>query len=161
MALNNAAYLPHCQIQHPDKAEELLFQPGQIRCYSFQFPAEAQDVGGELQISSVIFKPYKFISIWYCIYIHYLCLKVTLEMGRDMVAYLRCEGAASDELDGPSASRMIEFPTFGTTVAPMDLLAVFNVTEILPRTARVALKVRNVPQSYPLLKIFFYFSRLS
>jgi hypothetical protein len=89
----------------------------------------------------------------------YLYLKVTLEMGRDMVAYLRCEGAASDELDGPSASRMIEFPTFGTTVAPMDLLAVFNVTEILPRTARVALKVRNDHHPYPVF--LFYFSRLS
>ena len=80
-------------------------------------------------------------------------------MGRDLVAYLRCEGAASDELDGPAASRMIEFPTFGTTVAPMDLLAVFNVAEILPRTARVALKVRKASSIQFI--ILFNSSRLS
>lgn len=52
-ALNNAAYLPYCQVQYPERAEELFFQPGQVRCYAFGFTADPQDVGGELQISSV------------------------------------------------------------------------------------------------------------
>ena len=122
VALNNSAYLPFCQVSQPDLLD---FAPGQSRCYSFEFRPESADIGGELQISSV-----------------------TLEMGGgsgDLVAYLRCEGATSEEMDGPSARRMEEFPAPGS----WNGLAIFNSAEIQPRTARVTL---TVDQDRPALR---------
>ncbi len=47
MALNNTAYLPFCQVKDP---EELEFEPNQIRHYEFEFAAQSQDIGAELQV---------------------------------------------------------------------------------------------------------------
>lgn len=48
VALNNAAYQPYCQVKD---TQELTFEPGQIRQYTFEFAAEPQDIGAELQVS--------------------------------------------------------------------------------------------------------------
>lgn len=47
VALNNTAYLPHCQVKD---LEELIFEPNQIRNYEFEFAAHSQDIGTELQV---------------------------------------------------------------------------------------------------------------
>ena len=71
VALNNSTYSAACQTKD---AQQLVFEPNEVRQFEFQFMAERQDVGAELQIASV-----------------------TLEMGARLLAYLRCEGATSED----------------------------------------------------------------
>ncbi|KAK4015014.1 Trafficking protein particle complex subunit 11 [Daphnia magna] len=111
VALNNSAYLPFCQVKNSD---ELEFEPNQIRHYEFEFVAQAQDIGTELQIVSV-----------------------TFEMGDELTAYLRCEGSSSEEFS-PLRS---EFPS--ATEKGLAGIFVLNTTEILPRTANVELVVHH------------------
>jgi len=47
VALNSAAYLPYC---HVKDADQLSFDPGQNRLFSFTFAAQSQDIGAELQV---------------------------------------------------------------------------------------------------------------
>ena len=47
IALNNAAYLPYC---HVKDVEQLCFDPGQKRTFSFAFAVQSQDIGTDLQV---------------------------------------------------------------------------------------------------------------
>jgi len=123
IALNNAAYLPHCQVKD---VEQLSFNPGQHRHFSFTFAVQSQDIGTELQIASV-----------------------TLEMEEMLFAYLRCEGPSSEEF----LSTRIGFPVHKTSV--MEDVVLNGTAEILPRSANVVVNVEHDPpalrgECYPL-----------
>lgn len=47
VALNNASYLPYC---HVKDVNQLSFNPGQNRHFSFTFPVQSEDIGAELQV---------------------------------------------------------------------------------------------------------------
>ena len=107
VALNNSTYSAACQTKD---AQQLVFEPNEVRQFEFQFMAERQDVGAELQIASV-----------------------TLEMGARLLAYLRCEGATSEDF-GLSTH-------FGRGDAWMPLS--HPAAEILARTAKCSLEVEH------------------
>lgn len=74
---------------------------------------------------------------------------VTLELGSDLVAYLRCEGATSEDL----VTTRIEFPSF--KAGGLRDVFVLNAAEMRPRNASVDLAVVHEPpalrgECYPL-----------
>ena len=129
VTLSNPVYSPFCQVKDDVTTSHLVFEPGQIRRFDFQFAADAQDIGGELQITSVI-----------------------LQMGRELSACIRCEGSSSEEF--VTSTTRSEFPARECRRAINDVV-VHCPAEILPRTANVELVLLHEPpalrgECYPL-----------